>query len=88
MNDKPAGVFKDNLTISGFTLRLRARAEQVDWKEAGSRSRGPVPSQSPVAAATTAQAPWPAQAPSGAPSPTVFVDKRREQRRYRTGRNQ
>ena len=70
-NDR-AGLFEDDLDVSGFAPKPPARAEQVKVvaEGAGFRSRGPVP--------LVAQ-PGPAMA---AP------EERREQRRYRTGRNQ
>ena len=45
MNDKRAGLFEDELDVSGFTPKPPARAEQVKAvaEEAGFRSRGPVP---------------------------------------------
>ncbi|MFC7478303.1 hypothetical protein ACFQS7_28470 [Dankookia sp. GCM10030260] len=76
MNDQPsskrAGVFDDDLDISGFAPKPPARAEQVKAvaEEAGFRSRGPLP------------VPPRAGPPPAAPAP------RREQRRHRTGRNQ
>lgn len=87
MNDQPrnnrAGLFEDDLDISGFAPKPPARAEQVKAvaEEAGFRSRGPVPPPVP------AQAPARAEQPTKAP-PTAPQEERREQRRYRTGRNQ
>ena len=69
-----AGLFEDDLDISGFAPKPPARAEQVKAvaEQAGFRSREPLPA-------------GPAKpAPVDASSP----DARREQRRYRTGRNQ
>ena len=47
MSDKRAGVFEDDLDISGFAPKPPARAEQVKAvaEEAGFRSRGPVAPQ-------------------------------------------
>ncbi len=80
--DKRAGVFEDDLDISGFAPRPPARAEQVKAvaEEAGFRSRGPAPVPSPVAARDPAR--------PGRPAPAPPPEARREQRRYRTGRNQ
>ena len=80
MNDKRAGLFEDELDISGFAPKPPARAEQVKVvaEEAGFRSRGPVLPQARAGQPAKDQSP-PAQA---VPEP------RREQRRYRTGRNQ
>ena len=84
MNDQPrnnrAGLFEDDLDISGFAPKSPVRAEQVKTvaEEAGFRSRGPVP---PVPALVRAERPAKA-------SPTAPQEERREQRRYRTGRNQ
>ncbi len=78
MNDKRgsnrAGVFEDDLDISGFAPKPPVQAEQVKAvaEEAGFRSRGPIPPE--------VSAQFPALA---APS-----EARREQRRHRTGRNQ
>ncbi|WP_431272870.1 hypothetical protein [Dankookia sp. P2] len=79
MNDQRsnnrAGLFEDELDVSGFAPKPPARAEQVKAvaEEAGFRSRGPAP----------ARAGRPAKGPPAAPA-----GERREQRRYRTGRNQ
>ena len=80
MTDKRAGLFEEDLDISGFAPKPPARAEQVKAvaEEAGFRSRGPVPPQAPI------PAPAPAERPAKPPS----AEERREQRRYRTGRNQ
>ena len=80
MSDKRAGLFEDELDISGFAPKPPARAEQVKAvaEEAGFRSRGPVPPQ--------ARAERPAR--DRAPPAQVVPEPRREQRRYRTGRNQ
>ena len=80
MNDKRAGLFEDELDVSGFAPKPPARAEQVKAvaEEAGFRSRGPVPPQAPP--------PAPARAERPAKPPPA--EERREQRRYRTGRNQ
>jgi hypothetical protein len=84
MNDQRgnnrAGLFEDELDVSGFAPKSPVRAEQVKTvaEGAGFRSRGPVP-------------PAPAQARAVRPakaSPTTPPEERREQRRYRTGRNQ
>ena len=66
----------DDLDVSGFAPKPPARPEQVRGvaEEAGFRSREPAPPPLPVVAAR-------ASAPSPEPPP------RREQRRYRTGRN-
>ncbi|RAI54662.1 stability/partitioning determinant [Roseicella frigidaeris] len=74
MSDKRAGLFEEELDISGFAPKPPARPEQVKAvaEEAGFRSRGPSPARVP------ASPPTPPEAPAG----------RREQRRYRTGRNQ
>ena len=76
MNDKRAGLFEDELDVSGFAPKPPARAEQVKAvaEEAGFRSRGPVPPPSPHRA--------------GRPAKEPPQEERREQRRYRTGRNQ
>ena len=76
MSDKRAGLFEDELDISGFAPKPPARAEQVKAvaEEAGFRSRGPVPPPSPPRA--------------GQPAKELPQEERREQRRYRTGRNQ
>ena len=81
MSDKRAGVFEDDLDISGFAPKPSAQAEQIKAvaEEAGFHSREPVPPQHPA----SAQAGQPAKAP-----PTSLPEARREQRRYRTGRNQ
>ena len=83
MSDKRAGLFEDELDVSGFAPRPQARAEQVKAvaEEAGFRSRGPVPAQgsTPTLPSTPAQA---------KPPPLPPAEERREQRRYRTGRNQ
>jgi hypothetical protein len=75
MNDKRAGIFEDDLDIGGFAPKPPARAERVKAvaEEAGFRSRDPLPSQA------QAEAPVLPATPS---------KERREQRRYRTGRNQ
>lgn len=67
MSDKRAGLFEDELDISGFTPKPPARPEQVKTvaEEAGFHSRGPARPEAPPA-----------------------IEERREQRRYRTGRNQ
>ncbi|NOG74142.1 stability/partitioning determinant [Roseicella sp. DB1501] len=72
MSDKRAGLFEEELDVSGFAPRPPARPEQVKAvaEEAGFRSRGPAPRSARTE-------PLPA-----APA------ERREQRRYRTGRNQ
>jgi hypothetical protein len=76
MNDKRAGLFEDELDVSGFAPKPPARAEQVKAvaEEAGFRSRGPVSPPSPHRA--------------GRPAKEPPQEERREQRRYRTGRNQ
>ena len=85
MNDQRgnnrAGLFEDELDVSGFAPKSPVRAERVKTvaEEAGFRSRGPVPS--PVPALVRAEPPAKA-------SPTTPPEERREQRRYRTGRNQ
>ena len=68
MSDKRAGLFEDDLDISGFAPKPPARPEQVKAvaEEAGFRSRGPARPEAPPATA----------------------EEKREQRRYRTGRNQ
>lgn len=72
MSDKRAGLFEDELDVSGFVPKPLTQPEQVKTvaEEAGFRSRGPVPAR--------AERPAELQAPL----------ERREQRRYRTGRNQ
>ena len=72
MSDKRAGLFEEELDISGFAPRPPARPEQVKAvaEGAGFRSRGPASVPSALAGAE--------------PSPAA----RREQRRHRTGRNQ
>jgi hypothetical protein len=74
MTDKRAGLFEDDLDISGFAPRPPARAEQVKAvaEEAGFRSREPIP----------------VRPASAAPIPQPVPEERREQRRHRTGRNQ
>ena len=76
MNDKRAGLFEDELDVSGFAPKPPARAEQVKAvaEEAGFRSRGPVPPPPPPRA--------------GQPAKEPPQEERREQRRHRTGRNQ
>ena len=76
MTDKRAGLFEDELDVSGFAPKPPVRAEQVKAvaEEAGFRSRGPVPPLSPPRA--------------GRPAKEPPQEERREQRRYRTGRNQ
>ena len=71
MSDKRAGLFEDDLDISGFAPKPPARPEQVKVvaEEAGFRSRGPVQ-------------------PRLAKAEMQPAAERREQRRYRTGRNQ
>ena len=83
MNDKRAGLFEDELDVSGFAPKPPARAEQVKAvaEEAGFHSRGPVAPQ------VLAQLPVRAERPAKVPSPAP-AEERREQRRYRTGRNQ
>jgi hypothetical protein len=83
MSEKRAGVFEDDLDISGFAPKPSARAEQVKAvaEEVGFHSRGPVAPQ------VLAQLPIRAERPAKAPSPAP-AEERREQRRYRTGRNQ
>jgi hypothetical protein len=77
MSDKRAGLFEeDGPDISDFRPKPPARPEQVKAlaEEAGFRSREPVrPEPAPQG---------PAQVTLGMPTP------QREQRRYRTGRNQ
>ena len=88
MNDQRgnnrAGLFEDELDVSGFAPKSPVRAEQVKTvaEEAGFRSRGPVP---PVPALVRAERP--AKASPTTP-PEERREERREQRRYRTGRNQ
>lgn len=78
MSDKRAGLFEEEIDISGFAPKPPARPEQVPGQvkavaeEAGFRSRGPAP------------APAPGEAGPSPPAPA----ERREQRRHRTGRNQ
>lgn len=76
MSDKRAGVFEDDLDLGGFAPKPPARPEQVKAvaEEAGFRSRGPVPAR-------------PAK-PGTPPEPAAAPMAKREQRRYRTGRNQ
>ena len=83
-----AGLFEDDLDISGFAPKPPARAEQVKAvaEEAGFSSRGPAAPQ--VAAPATAPAPARAGRPAKAPPVALPAEERREQRRYRTGRNQ
>jgi len=72
MSEKRAGVFDDDLDVSGFAPKPPARPDQVKAvaEGAGFRSRGPLP-----------------QPPT--PDPALAApEARREQRRYRTGRNQ
>ena len=61
MSDKRAGVFEDDLDVSGFAPKPPARAEQVKAvaEEAGFRSRGPLPIPAP--ASTPARAARPGQ---------------------------
>ena len=86
-----AGVFEDELDISGFAPKPPARAEQVKAvaEEAGFRSRGPVPPRlaAPPPAQTLGRAGRPVK-PAPAMPPEGLREERREQRRYRTGRNQ
>ena len=86
MGDKRAGVFEDDLDISGFAPKPPARAEQVKAvaEQAGFRSRGPVPPRVPPAAPTER----PATSRTPPVEPGAMPDARREQRRHRTGRNQ
>ena len=59
MTDKRAGLFEDELDVSGFAPKPPARAEQVKAvaEEAGFRSRGPVPPPSPPRAGRLAKEP-------------------------------
>lgn len=72
-----AKLFGDDgdLDVSGFTPKPPARPEQVRGvaEGAGFRSREPAPA--------------PVVLPAAAPAPVVPPPIRREQRRYRTGRN-
>jgi hypothetical protein len=79
MSDKRAGLFEDDLDISGFAPKPPAQPEQVKAvaEEAGFRSRGPVPAKT--------ERPTKVQAPPETVAPPA---EKREQRRYRTGRNQ
>ena len=81
MSDKRAGVFEDDLDISGFAPKPSVRAEQIKAvaEEAGFHSRGPVSPQHP------------ASVPAGQSAKALRTsppEVQREQRRYRTGRNQ
>jgi hypothetical protein len=88
MNDQRgnnrAGVFDDDLDISGFAPRPPARAEQIKAvaEEAGFRSRGPLPPLMPP------RADRPVSNRTVPPEQEAMPGERREQRRYRTGRNQ
>lgn len=88
MSDKRAGVFEDDLDVSGFAPKPPARAEQVKAvaEEAGFRSRGPLPIPAP--ASTPARAARPAASRTPPAEAAASPAGRREQRRYRTGRNQ
>lgn len=79
MSGKRAGLFEeDGPDLSDFRPKPPARPEQVKAvaEEAGFRSRDPRPQDRPAG-------PPPGPAPLPAPPPA-----KREQRRYRTGRNQ
>ena len=82
MNDKRAGLFEDELDISGFASKPPARAEQVRAvaEEAGFRSRGPALSHAPPSVPVLAGPP--------VKPPPAAVEGRQAQRRHRTGRNQ
>ena len=82
MSDKRAGLFEDELDVSGFAPKPPARAEQVKAvaEEAGFRSRGPAPARTGRPAKN--------RAPPAQTAPEPQQEERREQRRYRTGRNQ
>lgn len=82
MSDKRAGLFEDELDVSGFAPKPPARAEQVKAvaEEAGFRSRGPAPVRNGRPAKN--------RAPPTQTAPEPQQEERREQRRYRTGRNQ
>ena len=84
MSDKRAGLFEDELDISGFAPKPPARAEQVKAvaEEAGFRSRGPLPPLMPP------RADRPVSNRTVPPEQEAMPGERREQRRYRTGRNQ
>lgn len=76
MSGKRAGLFEDGPDLSDFRPKPPARPEQVKTlaEEAGFRSREPRPQDRPA---------------GGLPAPVTTVSEtRREQRRYRTGRNQ
>ena len=93
MSDKRAGVFEDDLDVSGFAPKPPARAEQVKAvaEEAGFRSRGPLPIPAPAStplASTPARAARPAASRTPPAEAAASPAGRREQRRYRTGRNQ
>ena len=82
MSDKRAGLFEDELDVSGFAPKPPASAEQVKAvaEEASFRSRGPVPPQARTDRLSEVQL-----------SPALHVtagQQKREQRRYRTSRNQ